>query len=147
MVQAERIVAEARTWIGTPYQHQASCRGVGADCLGLVRGVYYALYGQALETPPPYAAYAQAGEEETLWQAAQDYLLPASLPPRPGQVMLFRLNRYLPARHLAIASEPERMIHALSGAHVCEVRLTPWWRRHCVACFSFPLPKRARDDA
>jgi hypothetical protein len=28
----------ARGWIGTPYLHQASRRGAGADCLGLVRG-------------------------------------------------------------------------------------------------------------
>lgn len=33
------IVAEARRWLGTPYRHQASVIGAGADCLGLVRGV------------------------------------------------------------------------------------------------------------
>ena len=27
-------------WIGTPYRHQASLKGVGCDCLGLVRGVW-----------------------------------------------------------------------------------------------------------
>ena len=27
------IVSEARTWLETPYRHQASVRGVGADCL------------------------------------------------------------------------------------------------------------------
>ena len=36
------IVAEARAWIGTPYRHQASLKGVGCDCLGLVRGVWRA---------------------------------------------------------------------------------------------------------
>ncbi|MDG1118150.1 MAG: peptidase, partial [Flavimaricola sp.] len=29
------VVATARGWIGTPYLHQASCRGAGCDCLGL----------------------------------------------------------------------------------------------------------------
>jgi hypothetical protein len=33
------IVAAARGWLGTPYRHQASVKGEGADCLGLVRGV------------------------------------------------------------------------------------------------------------
>ena len=37
------IVAEARAWIGTRYRHQASVKGVGCDCLGLVRGVWRAL--------------------------------------------------------------------------------------------------------
>ena len=34
----EHIVEAARDWIGTPYRHQASKKGVGADCLGLLRG-------------------------------------------------------------------------------------------------------------
>ena len=38
--RADEIVARARAWIGTPYRHRASCRGAGADCLGLVRGVW-----------------------------------------------------------------------------------------------------------
>ena len=39
-----RIVMIARTWAGTPYHHQASTKGVGTDCLGLVRGVYREIY-------------------------------------------------------------------------------------------------------
>src|SRR4051812_32701629 len=39
------IVAEARDWIGTRYRHQASLKGVGCDCLGLVRGVWRACVG------------------------------------------------------------------------------------------------------
>ena len=31
-----RVVATARAWIGTPYVHQASVRGAGCDCLGLL---------------------------------------------------------------------------------------------------------------
>ena len=34
------IVAEARAWIGTPYRHQASLKGIGCDCLGLLRGIW-----------------------------------------------------------------------------------------------------------
>ncbi len=39
-MSAARIVAAARGWIGTPYLHQASLKGVGCDCLGLLRGLY-----------------------------------------------------------------------------------------------------------
>ena len=38
------IVAEARNGIGTPYRHQGSLKGVACDCIGLVRGVWRALY-------------------------------------------------------------------------------------------------------
>ncbi|MFZ2468534.1 MAG: peptidase, partial [Parvibaculum sedimenti] len=39
------VVAAARAWIGTPYRHQASCKGAGADCLGLVRGLWREFHG------------------------------------------------------------------------------------------------------
>ncbi|MEM9842167.1 MAG: peptidase P60, partial [Pseudomonadota bacterium] len=39
MTRAE-VIEAARAWLGTPYRHQASRRGVGADCLGLIRGVW-----------------------------------------------------------------------------------------------------------
>ena len=43
------IVEEARAWIGTPYRHQASLKGVGCDCLGLIRGVWRAVMGEEPE--------------------------------------------------------------------------------------------------
>ena len=47
------MVAEARAWIGTPYVHQASVRGGGTDCLGLLRGVWRVVIGEEPETVPP----------------------------------------------------------------------------------------------
>ena len=44
----------ARGWIGTPYRHQASLKGVGCDCLGLVRGVWREVMGEEPEAPPAY---------------------------------------------------------------------------------------------
>jgi len=49
-----RAVAIARAWIGTPYVHQASVKGAGADCLGLLRGVWRELYGAEPEAVPAY---------------------------------------------------------------------------------------------
>lgn len=51
MMVAERVLAEAESWIGTPYRHGASMRGVSCDCLGLVRGIWRALYGNEPEHP------------------------------------------------------------------------------------------------
>ncbi len=33
------LLTEARTWIGTPWHHQAAVKGAGCDCIGFVRGV------------------------------------------------------------------------------------------------------------
>ena len=38
-MRAEARAAAIR-WLGTPYHHQASVRGAGCDCLGLIRGIY-----------------------------------------------------------------------------------------------------------
>ena len=54
MVTREAIVTAARGWLGTPYHHQASVKGVGSDCLGLIRGIWRELYGPEPEAMPPY---------------------------------------------------------------------------------------------
>ena len=69
----EAIVAAARGWIGTPYQHQGSLRGVGCDCLGLVRGVWREVIG-AEPAAVVEAAYArmtlELGEPDgSVWDA------------------------------------------------------------------------------
>ncbi len=51
----EAAVKEARRWIGTPFRHQGALIGVGADCLGLVRGVQAALTDGFIPPVPPYS--------------------------------------------------------------------------------------------
>jgi NlpC/P60 family putative phage cell wall peptidase len=134
------IIAEARRWIGTPYRHQASRQGIGCDCLGLVRGVWRALYGEEPERAPPYAPdWAEASGEETLALAAARHLIAI---PRdafaPGDIVLFRWRAHLPAKHAAIVTSAETMVHAHDGAAVTEVALAPWWRRRLAYAFRFP---------
>jgi NlpC/P60 family putative phage cell wall peptidase len=129
------IVAEARSWIGTPYRHQASLKGVGADCLGLLRGVWRALIGAEPEQAPPYG---DAGRDELLLEAARRNLGeidPAQF--RGGDVLLFRWQPHLPARHVGIATTPSTMVHAQSGMTVAEIALDRWWRTRLVAAFEF----------
>lgn len=141
---AAAIVAAARGWIGTPYLHQASAKGAGADCLGLVRGVWRDVIGPEPETPPPYTPdWSEAGRDEVLWRAAARRLREIPVDGAgPGDVLLFRMRRGVPAKHLAIlsgsaAAEP-RMIHAYSGRGVVENSLGPSWRRRVAAAFRFP---------
>jgi NlpC/P60 family putative phage cell wall peptidase len=134
------IVEAARLWLGTPYHHQASLHGVGCDCLGLVRGVWRDLYGAEPEPPPPYSpGWAESLGQETLAAAALRHLRTVARgAERPGDVLLFRWRAHLPAKHCAILSAPDRIIHAHDGAAVSEVAFTPWWRRHLSRAFSFP---------
>ena len=134
------IVAEARAWIGTPYRHQASLKGVGCDCLGLVRGVWRNCIGDEPEAAPPYAPdWAEAKGQETLAAAALRHLVPVERDDvRPGDVLLFRWRDGYVAKHVAIASSEGSMIHAHDGAAVCEIALAPWWRRRLAYAFRFP---------
>jgi NlpC/P60 family putative phage cell wall peptidase len=134
------IVAETRSWIGTPYRHQASLKGVGCDCLGLVRGVWRAVVGEEPEPAPPYAPdWAEAAREESLAHAAARHLvgIPAT-GAAAGDLILFRWRENLPAKHAAIVTTPGTMVHAHDGASVAEVAIAPWWRRRLAYAFKFP---------
>ena len=39
----QRIVEEARSWLGTPYHHQAMVKGAGVDCAMILVAVYRAV--------------------------------------------------------------------------------------------------------
>ena len=139
-ITRDAIVAEARAWIGTPYRHQASLKGIGCDCLGLVRGIWRAVLGNEPAIVPPYSRdWAEAAGEETLAEAARAHLVeiaPAAF--APGDVLLFRYAPHHPAKHAAVATAPTRMVHAHDGAAVAEVAIVPWWRRRLVYAFRFP---------
>lgn len=140
MTTPAEIVRAAESWRGTPYRHQASLKGIGTDCLGLVRGVWREVMGDEPEQAPPYApGWAEHGGGEALAEAALRHLVPVrSDERRGGDVLLFRWRPHLPAKHAGIAVAADRMIHAQEGASVTEIALTPWWLRHLAFVFRFP---------
>ncbi|EDX80363.1 putative phage cell wall peptidase, NlpC/P60 family [Brevundimonas sp. BAL3] len=141
MIRRADVITEARTWIGTPYHHQASLKGVGCDCLGLLRGVWREIVGEEPEAPPAYTRdWAEALGRETLAEAAGRHLTPLDVTQaRPGDVVLFALSDATPAKHCAILTAPGRMIHAIETYAVAEVALGPWWRRRLRYAFAFPV--------
>lgn len=136
----EQIVAAARNWLDTPYHHQASERGSGADCIGLVRGVWRDIYGFDAELPPAYSRdWAEASGDETLLAAAARHLVVVEITAMsPGDVLVFRLRAGLIAKHAAILVTPQTFIHAMEGSATCEVPMSPWWRRRLAGVFAFP---------
>jgi len=140
MITRDAILTETRSWIGTPYRHQASAKGAGCDCLGLVRGVWRALYGAEPELAPAYTPdWAERAGQETLLLAAQRHLNEIEIKDaRPGDVLLFRMDARSPAKHVAILDDEERIIHAYWGRAVVCSRFAPWWRARRAAAFAFP---------
>lgn len=140
-IERGRVVALARQWIGTPYRHQGSRRGVGCDCLGLLRGLWRELYGLEPEPLPAYAPdWAEfSGKERLLAAAGRHCGAPiTSSAMRPGDILIFRWRPHLPARHIGLLSEAGRFIHAYEQAAVVESALVPSWRRRIAAVHRFP---------
>lgn len=140
---ADEALAEALTWRGTTYRHQASVKGVGCDCLGLIRGVWRALHGTEPEPIPAYEPdWAEVTGEERMLAAARRWLIekPAAAI-EPGDVLLFRMAPEAAVKHCAILTRkgpPGRIVHAYWGRAVTESWLGDWWTSRIAAAFAFP---------
>jgi NlpC/P60 family putative phage cell wall peptidase len=147
--EADRIIAIARSWIGTPYVHQASLKGVGCDCLGLLRGIWRELHGEEPEEIPPYSLdWAEATGAETLYMALERHCREIS--PRlrgecgeaargagldalqPGDIALFRMLPRGPAKHCGIVGSAAEgrftLIHSRQNKRVSEEPFSAFWR-------------------
>lgn len=79
-VTRKDAVAEARAWLGTPFQHQGCLKGVACDCIGLVKGVGLALglvdYDPASPQAQAFASYSMMPDSKRMRQGLAMWLLP-----------------------------------------------------------------------
>ncbi len=140
-----QVVAEARSWLRTPFAHQAHTKGVATDCGGLIAGVAIALGllpSDFWERDfAPHAGYPRTPGAGLVSALCQRFLRPVHTRPDHGDVLLLRFSAE--PQHLAIVT-PYRhgglaMIHAYSRARsVVEHRLADVWRARIVAAFALP---------
>lgn len=139
----ERLAALsiASSWIGTPYRHQGSLRGVGCDCLGLIRGIWRELYGEEPELPGAYAPdWAERSGDDRLVSACDRHFGPPIEASQmlPGDVILFRWRPDMPAKHAGVLCGPLHFIHAYEQASVILSPLVSSWRRRIAGVYRFP---------
>lgn len=134
------ITLAARSWLGTPYHHQASSKGAGCDCLGLLRGVWRELVGDEPEKAPPYSpSWDEVHPQEHMLRVCHAYLRP--VPPETreeGTVLVFRMKPRSVAKHCGIVVPGPHMVHALNGRGVVEVTLNRHWDLRVAGAFAFP---------
>lgn len=132
------IVAEARSWLGTPYHHQQREKGRFVDCVGLIIGVarrfdlgdYRSLDYTRIPDPEHMAAKLLANLDPILPEQAQ-----------PGDILWFALAGV--PRHVGIlADHPQgsgfSLIHAYAEiGRVVEHRLDAKWRRRICGAYSY----------
>ncbi len=94
------MVAEARSWLGTPYVHQGRVKGAGVDCAGLVICVGHAL-GLTEFDADGYARLPDGWRLMALCEAHMDRIGVDEI--APGDVVLLRWRRY--PQHVAIVGD------------------------------------------
>lgn len=117
------VVAEARTWLMTPYHHRARVRGSGVDCANLPAAVYEAC-GLAPHIDPEYSQQwmLHRDEEEFL-----NYVLPNAreiefAAVKPGDLLVWKFYRTF--SHSAIVIDLPIVIHsALVAGAVVEANI------------------------
>lgn len=106
------VIAEARTWIGTPYHDKARVKGAGCDCLTLLAEVY-ARAGviEPVVDIPFYRldAFMHRGDESYL-DGILDHHGREVVIPEPGDVAMFKMGRLF--FHSAIVVAWPLVIHA-----------------------------------
>jgi NlpC/P60 family putative phage cell wall peptidase len=134
--------AAVRGWIGTPFRAGASVQGAGADCIGLVCGVWRRVCG-----PEPWAMPAWGRDPDADARAldrALDTWFVRAPGPAAGRVLVFApAGHHAPQRHLGIALATGGFVHADIRAGVVEARLHRFWRARLIAAFAFPFASGA----
>ena len=149
MRNTDRVIAEARRWIGSPYVHQHRQRGHAVDCVGLVIGVGLAAEVLPTWTPEawaPHASYGRAPNPAHMQKAIAKFLTPLDLDPMvaapDGSIAFMGWREDLPM-HLAIMSTApdgrRTMIHAYAhvGA-VVEHGFSEEWPGRVISWWSYP---------
>lgn len=96
MTTRSEIVRAARSWIGTPFHHQASLRSVGADCVGFVRGVVVSelkLLNDVTVDVQQLIGYSRQPDGKLLKSTLDSVLTPKRFEEvKPGDILLFAIT-------------------------------------------------------
>jgi cell wall-associated NlpC family hydrolase len=106
------IVRAAKSWIGTPYHHQAALKGVGADCAMFPIAVYKEC-GVLPESyqPPEYSTQWHLHRSDELYLAEiAKCCTEKNETPQPADFVVFRFGRTF--SHGAIVVEWPSVIHS-----------------------------------
>lgn len=123
----------AKGWIGTPFHHQASLKGIGCDCAGLIRGVGIE-YGMTPRGIPD--DYGEDPNPKIMIGTLKKNLIPCS-DIELADVILFKMLVH--PQHLAITNGTH-IIHAYRpSGKVVHHMLDGIWKRRVHSFYRFPV--------
>ena len=147
MITRNQVIETARSYVGTPFHHQARLRGVGVDCVGLVIcvavdlglsdtvGVPFQLNDYPDYSAQPMGSFVQDEAKARLIEKSMSTL-------QAGDVVTMK-GPYTPC-HAGIVTERNGvlyLIHALNvgkNPKVIEHILDHVWKSHVTGVFAYP---------
>jgi cell wall-associated NlpC family hydrolase len=129
-----RVIAAARTCLGTPFRHQGRLPDRGLDCVGVIVVAARAL-GMAPADYRDYGRLPQGGLlEARLATAGLKAVDPAAA--GPGDVLVFTFERW--PRHVGLKTD-RGLLHAWAQRRrVVEHSMTADWLARISGAFRFP---------
>lgn len=122
--QRAEVVAETKSWIGTPYRGWSCVKGAGVDCGQLIYGVYRAVgLVDEISLPKDYSLQVSQHRASTEYIDLVDRYF-RDIPEdeaKPGDLVVYKLG-FAFAHAAIIVSWPEDVIqaeayHGVSGTH------------------------------
>jgi cell wall-associated NlpC family hydrolase len=140
------VIAEARSWIGTPFHFGARIKGTGVDCAQFIAAVFehceifnaddYGFFGRDWHFHTDVEHYKMRMVRHALE-------LPLTTQPQPGDVALVRVGRVF--SHAGIIVEWPMLIHAgPRGVREVNGEFDPMWI-HWDKCFFDPYVKETEN--
>lgn len=119
----DQVIAEARTWLRTPWRHMGDIKGPagGVDCLMLLARVFGAVGAVPADVEPrPYPIDWHLHRTEERYRdglLAWCDELPEGATPEPSDIVLYRVGRCF-AHGALVVEWPGTIIHAFRGEGV-----------------------------
>lgn len=118
MTVRDDIVAEARSWLGTPYRHSADIKGAGVDCAMLIVRVYADLGLIDLFDPRPYTTDWHLHRNEELYLENTMSHCNEVAEPEPGDLIVWQHGRTF--SHGGICTGWPTVVHAYQPSGIVE---------------------------
>lgn len=112
----EAVVAETKTWVGTPYHHYAGVKGVGTDCAFILIKVFASCGLIEDFIPPLYPLDWANHKSEEMYLSFVDKYAHQVESPLPGDIALYKFGRCV--SHAGIIIDDTTIVHALLGVGV-----------------------------
>jgi NlpC/P60 family putative phage cell wall peptidase len=115
-IERATVVAEARSWLGTPYHHSADVKRAGVDCGMLLVRVFVDTGLCAPFDPRPYAPDWMLHRDEERYLGFVFDRTKEIENPLPGDVMVFRYGRCYSHGGIVTSIHPLKIVHAYHPA-------------------------------